>query len=147
MNGTFQNDSIIDSYEQNPVYTYYDTGIANVKLNITNPDYQTTITAIVKENFIYVKDTTTHVGLKSNKESISIYPNPVDQEMEINVSETFTEYKITIYNICGEVIFKSHNAILTSNKTTIDFKDFTNGIYIIRIEDNDNFYVNKVIKK
>ena len=143
----FQNDSIIDSYEQNPVYTYYDTGYFDVKLKITNPDYQTTITAIVKENFIYVKDTTTFVGLKNSKESISLYPNPVDRELEISVSKIFTDCEISLYNICGELILKNRLTILPHNKTTIDFKDFLSGIYFVKIEDNDNLYIYKIIKK
>lgn len=51
----FENDGIIDSWEQFPTFTYSDTGYYSVSLRITGPDSSNTF---VKENYIHVQQTT-----------------------------------------------------------------------------------------
>ncbi len=56
----FENDGIIDSYEETPSWTYQDTGYYSVRLTITGPDSSNTF---VKENYIHVYNLT---GIDNN---------------------------------------------------------------------------------
>ena len=72
----FDNDGNIDSYEEEPEYTYQDTGYYSVKLTIYNGDESD---EFLRENYIHV---TSNVGISdqlsiSNYQlSINNYPNP-----------------------------------------------------------------------
>ena len=47
----FENDGVIDSYEQNPTHTYTNEGIYSVKLTVANPTQQD---SLIKQNYISV---------------------------------------------------------------------------------------------
>ncbi|MCK4694424.1 MAG: PKD domain-containing protein, partial [Candidatus Cloacimonetes bacterium] len=49
----FQNDGVIDSYEQNPSYTYTESGIYSVSLTVSNEDLTDTE---IKEDYIIVEE-------------------------------------------------------------------------------------------
>jgi PKD repeat protein len=97
----FNNDGIVDSYEQSPVYTYADTGWYSVKLTVFN-EIDTNI--FIRDNYVYVDLIT---DINSNYESKpKTYPNPfVDF---INISFTTETLKtngiITIYNNTGVIV-------------------------------------------
>ena len=50
----FQNNGIIDSYEQNPVFTYTQSGMYDVKLKAT---FGTIVDSLIKTNYIVVQET------------------------------------------------------------------------------------------
>ena len=49
----FQNDGIIDSYEQNPVFSYNETGIYDVKLKAT---FGAVVDSLIRTNYIVVQE-------------------------------------------------------------------------------------------
>ena len=69
----FQNDGIIDSYEQNPSYSYADSGSFSVSLTVSDTQDSTDIE--IRENYIRVKtplvnNITQHTGYETIQEGI-----------------------------------------------------------------------------
>lgn len=81
----------------------------------------------------------------SNFNNITIFPNPVKTNLAIQFSSNHnnSEYIVKIYDNRGKLIYNK-NSIANKgiNETQIKTKDFSNGLYILLIE-NDN-HVHKV---
>ncbi len=137
----FDNDGEIDSYEQNPEYTYQDTGYYSVSLTI---NYMQSITA-TRYYYIHVTDTvaidediTFVPGIELNS-----YPNPIVTRTEIyyTLPDNIREAVIEIYNIKGEQI---EEIFINNNQSSIEWntKGLASGIYFYRLN-----IINSPIKK
>jgi PKD repeat protein len=126
----FDNDGVIDSYEQNPTHTYTDTGYYSVSLKITGPDSSNTF---VKENYIHVQQTT---GLNEIEPLVfDCYPNPFKECITFNFSSATKSETIKIFDINGKLVkilekSKSNNKIVWDGKDYFGSKCKT-GIYYI----------------
>lgn len=85
------------------------------------------------------------VGLSENipldsKHSLSIYPNPVNEELNISIDPNDIQ-TIVIYNAKGQIILNPPAS------KQIDLSSLSPGIYFIRILTNQNTFSNKFIKK
>ena len=131
----FDNDGTIDSYEENPLHTYADTGFYSVRLTVYD-DFDTN--SFVKENYIYV-DNTTNIENNSyeNQPTIKNYPNPVSDYTVFEISNNADYYQdiyIEIFDIKGNYI----NKLLIKDKLIWNRKDFNNnlvknGIYLYKL--------------
>lgn len=74
----------------------------------------------------------------NNSDKVSVYPNPIVNNLNINYSG---QAMTSVYDLSGK-------KILTTNSKDIDFSDFSNGIYIIKVVDTktNQTYFSKVIK-
>lgn len=71
--------------------------------------------------------------------SISLYPNPVKNSLNIQVSNAdFTS--ISIYNLLGK-------KMLESKANLIDFSSFSKGVYLSKIKTDTGIITKKIIKK
>ncbi len=86
---------------------------------------------------------------KKTNESIdefSFSPNPAKKTLSINSLNSSTVEKINIYTLYGkEVLNIKPNFV--NNKYKIKVSSLKSGIYIIKIETEDDIYTNKFIKK
>jgi len=73
---------------------------------------------------------------------INVFPNPVSDVLKINGD--IENSTVTIVNISGKVVYKKENA---SNRLDIPVSNFPNGMYLLKIESNNNSIVKKFIKK
>lgn len=91
-----------------------------------------------------VLDTTTTAGIsQNNREKVfTIYPNPADDILNINVSSD-EKYTLVISNLLGNEIYASE---ATSNHK-LETSNFPNGIYFIQLKTYNNLYTQKFIKK
>lgn len=94
---------------------------------------------LYNSGLIYLKDwwefsTTADIDdLKGNKSSVSVFPNPASQNININVTGN-QKSSFKIINTLGEII---KTGILENNNNNIDISDLSNGIYSIIISDNN----------
>jgi len=72
------------------------------------------------------------------KENTYIYPNPVNNILNINT--TLNDYTVEIYTISGQLISKSKNI------RTFDFSNFNSGIYLLKLITDQKFKIFKVLK-
>ncbi|MBK7957804.1 MAG: T9SS type A sorting domain-containing protein [Bacteroidetes bacterium] len=91
----------------------------------------------------YFVQTTNFFGCQSNKSSVfvfalsaipnvskeefEIYPNPFDGILNMRGSILDNNYHVEVLNQSGQVLYKSENS------KTIDFSNYANGIYTVRI--------------
>ncbi len=72
-------------------------------------------------------------------EEVSIYPNPIQDILNINSKEDFEQ--IEIYNIVGQLYYSS-----TSNEKNISLKYLPKGTYIVKLKTKTTTYNKKVVK-
>ncbi len=81
--------------------------------------------------------------------SVKAYPSPVISDLnlvlDLNQSE---ELSIEIYNIIGEQVYSKGETNFSTGKNTmtIDFSDFSNGAYFIKVIGKEEQYSVKVMK-
>lgn len=79
-------------------------------------------------------------GIADLENEISIYPNPVYNELHIKSSEEIEEIKI--FRTDGKLIYQNHDY----NGEAIPFFDFSNGVYIIQLETVGTTVTKKFVK-
>lgn len=75
-----------------------------------------------------------------NDQDLTVYPNPVQNQLVINIAESHSDFLIELYNLEGQRILKS-------NEKRIDFSKFTSGVYVVRIYHADLTKHFKVVKE
>ena len=85
-------------------------------------------------------NTTSTDGINSNKEIISIFPNPANTEINI-VEHSGESFQIEIINSIGQTIMKEQN------KNRIDISNLKNGLYFMTVKQRQRSYTQKIIKQ
>ena len=111
-----------------------------------NTNYCFTITALNDEeesekSAEACAKTLDNVGLEEMHSSLSIYPNPVKNEIYVSFEEEIEE--VTIYNIYGQKQFTIDNLQLTMNCLHLNIEHLNPGTYFIKV----NGSVKKFIKE
>jgi len=78
----------------------------------------------------------------SNK-SIEVYPNPVSNELVIEIKGNVNRTGFEILNSTGNIVFKG--SLL--EKTVVQTKNFSSGLYILKLENGKTFIFKKFIKE
>ena len=76
----------------------------------------------------------------SQKSEFTIYPNPTNENITISVNNHNGNINTEVYDIIG-------NRIQTTNKTTISLRDYSKGIYILKVAYGDRVEELKIIKQ
>ncbi|MEI8202005.1 MAG: T9SS type A sorting domain-containing protein [Bacteroidota bacterium] len=92
-------------------------------------------------NFIVV----TNMGIDgfTNSNALKIYPNPVTNELTIEMNGNTKTLDFEILNSLGEVVLKDR----LLNKVVIPVSNLSRGIYLIKLENGETFEFRKVIKE
>ncbi|OFY83166.1 MAG: hypothetical protein A2275_06920 [Bacteroidetes bacterium RIFOXYA12_FULL_35_11] len=131
----FDNDGVIDSYEQDPVFTYTSPGLYSVALTSYFSTQNLTET---KTNYINVLPS--NVDFNSEKTDFVIYPNPVDKILMLDFisDEIAKEISISISDLSGRKILEFTKSC--SNKVFLDVSMFDSGIYILKVQNENKEY-------
>lgn len=138
-----QGDNIVDNLEQvyiqNPVAGQQYTITINHKGSLTNgsQNYALIVTGVDSPL------ATSEVDLNS---AISIYPNPVVDKINIQVSQKLNNANVRIFNPMGQVVYQNEFKSL-SNTQSIDLKSAPAGIYMVYIKSDEGTISKKIIKK
>lgn len=90
--------------------------------------------------------TSSLIELKEDLYSFKVYPNPTSKFINIDftLSSSFVEFDVEILNIMGQNLKQIK---VNEPSSSIDIRDFPNGIYLIRVCINNKTEVHQVIKQ
>ena len=78
---------------------------------------------------------------------VSIYPNPSENELNIQINRIKnTEVTLTMTDILGNKIFQSKEKSETGFSKKIEMQTFPAGIYLMRVEYDDEINTTRIIK-
>lgn len=130
----FDDDGIVDSYEQNPEYTYQDSGLYQVTLQILNGMYDP---ELIASQYIHVSGITgiEHEEIIDYGSSIlQNYPNPFNPSTIIRYQLPYNidNPNIEIYNLKGQLV---DEIAISSNQSSVTWHadDFASGIYFYKL--------------
>ena len=111
---------------------------------IATPSTTTTYTVIVNDGSDIVTASVTVVvtqdGISEESISYAIYPNPANQELNIEISgETESYYRM--YNSMGQEVTSG----IVNGKTTLSLEQFVSGIYFIEISNSHTSTTHKIV--
>ena len=86
----------------------------------------------------------TTVGISSAQpKAISIYPNPVSNELNIEIEGNNEQVNFEIINSMGQVVLKGNFV----KKTSVQTNNFAPGVYILKLGNNKGFEFKKIVKE
>lgn len=91
--------------------------------------------------FLRYRTGTTEITRPMTKERIMVYPNPAEDIVSVSLPLPDNEFVIEIYSSLGQKLFS------TSETTMIDISNFTSGIYLFTLKQNNNIRTTKIIIK
>ncbi len=87
----------------------------------------------------------TNSGIESivENKTIKVYPNPVSNELIIEIEGNKETISFEIYNSIGQNIFNGN----LKEKTIIQTANFPSGVYLIKLENGKSFEFKKILKE
>ncbi len=98
-------------------------------------DYELSVAQIAN---LYNNNTLSALDFNQNKPDVAVYPNPVQNVLNIKIDQAIKS--VEIYNMQGQ-------KVKVSNVSQIDLSGLHSGMYLVRIEDENNGVATKRIIK
>jgi len=111
-----------------------------------NAAEEVTVEALVEDGKITVTETG-RVTANKPKEATTFkfYPNPANTIINMQLENSFGEYKVSILNLNGVVVKET---IIPQGASTLDIKELNTGMYLIQLQDQDgNYFISRLIKE
>ena len=135
----FENDGTIDSYEQNPIHIYQDTGYYTVKLSITGSaiqDYG------IRHDYIHVDNINDIEPISVRDPDFLMYPIPAKEVLNIRIGLKTTG--IQLFDLSGKLVKNfCINPILQNSLIELSVTDIPSGVYLLKA----NSQINEITKK
>ncbi|SFC01390.1 Por secretion system C-terminal sorting domain-containing protein [Flexibacter flexilis DSM 6793] len=90
---------------------------------------------------IIIYDRLSAVSPRQNNHLISVFPNPVANQLRINSKSNKSQANVQITNIMGEIVYE--NPFFVGD--FIDTRQFPNGLYLLQYSDGDNIATQKFV--
>ncbi len=87
--------------------------------------------------------TVTVIELVADSKVIKVYPNPVSNELIIEIEGNSDKLDFEIFNAIGQVVFKGNFV----ERTTVQTSNFAHGVYLIKLENGKTVEFKKIIKE
>lgn len=116
--------------------------IALINSNVVLAQYSNT--TLNSSRFIYLEPL--NPSYFSSENTCNIYPNPNNGTFYFRLKNANSKIKIEIYNLLGQKVYEASNMEKqTSNE--INFVPQSKGVYLIKTNDGENNYTEKIIIK
>jgi hypothetical protein len=149
---TGQWDSVVDGYIGlqliNGGQTYYgwvrmDVTVSTSSASMTIKDYA--YNSIPNQPILAGQTSTTGIIENSFASSINLYPNPSAYHLTIDLESNIQKAEIAIIDVTGKIVYKA-NAI-GKQKLEVNTSNFSEGIYLVRIQSTDFIETKKLVVK
>lgn len=80
-----------------------------------------------------------------SKENIKIFPNPMEKEFTIKMSEIVSGFNYQIFDISGQELMAKE--INDNTLFNVDVRNLTSGVYFIKLSSNNKKFISKFIVK
>ena len=127
--GGLQQDIVLDNTSNGQVI------IQSVPFPITSIEFDPEVHLISKNNNITLGNAAFEM-----EQAIALYPNPVGNELHIQMPSNVSLEKVTIYNSLGQ-------KVVQSNGLTFSVSGLATGVHFVDIETSDGTFHKKIIKK
>lgn len=123
------------SYVQNPVYTFTNAGVYNVRLTTRKTQAGITCSdSITAPAFITVNPNASGIKTALGNEAVHIYPNPTQHHFTIQCTQP-GKYLIEMVDYTGKIILKE---TFKGKESVLDISSLANGIYLVVITSENN---------
>ncbi len=130
------------SGEVDSVYSIVDIGNAEYYFKVRNPDYIDLW--LSSEAYSFESTSTTLVSDLSYQNQFSIYPNPAESYVYVELKNATSNASVSIYNQNGQLVYTKN---LKDSAEKLSLEDLANGMYIIQVTDSKLNYKQKLIVK
>ena len=129
------------STQEHPEFTYPFDGFYPITLIVSNPCGSDTITTTIE----VFKLSAENIELEN---SIQVYPNPFLESFQVNFDASIIKknMNISIFNLLGQKVYTQHLTEQAANTLLIEFKNKTQGVYIIQICNEGSCMSKRLIK-
>ena len=125
----------ITSSIASPSHTYTTSGTYTITLIASNCIFSHTITKTIQVGALSINENA--VG------NFEFYPNPTTNQITLKVDNQLLGSVYTIYDTIGKSVL---NGKISSELNVIDLGNLSNGVYIIEVASEGNYFKNKFIK-
>jgi subtilisin family serine protease len=87
----------------------------------------------ISDTVFYIEGSTSEL----DTEFLHVFPNPSSGEVQLSVPETMAFSNLEVYNIQGK---RMQSLVLQGMQQSLDFSDFSEGVYLLRIENNEGHW-------
>lgn len=123
------------TYAQSVEYTYDAAGNRTQrKLVVLDPS----------ETGRYMQPKDSVVSPLTSDSKLTVFPNPVKEQLTLKVDGVFNAYQITLTDLSGRVLLSN---TINENVKQLDFTNYPKGIYLLRTGANNQFTEWKIIKQ
>ena len=121
-----------------PQYLLFNVAILpNIASNFTESAMEIDYVRVYQESVASVSEI-------NNLLDIKLFPNPVNDKLNIQFSSDLGKIKGTIYSLTGQ---KIQTFVQNSSKKTIETADLSKGIYFLKLESTKGTSTHKIVKK
>ena len=79
----------------------------------------------------------------TNRKTFALYPNPVGNQLEVSFPNGFTTATINLFNTIGQNIAVYE---VTNSSKILNTSDLSSGVYMYKIESNNQIQTGKLVK-
>ena len=110
-----------------------------------NGNYAVEITlgGVCKDTSACVNIATVGLDELSSNTTVRAYPNPMNEQVTIELQKVVANTQVTIVNVEGKVVY---NNVVNTGKISVDGSTWSNGIYIVKITNEEYTKTLKLIK-
>lgn len=127
-------------------FSTVDKNINRLRYEFEPTDYAGCTTSI-KSSPIEIRNLSTLSITEFSKNNIKCYPNPVQNELTIELPKESTNSAVQVFNILGQQTYSLDLKNTIDNVFKIDVSNLTQGAYIIKANVDGALYQSKFIKK
>ena len=102
-----------------------------------------TLGGVCKDTSACVNISTVGLDELSSNTTVRAYPNPMNEQVTIELQKVVANTQVTIVNVEGKVVY---NNVVNTGKISVDGSTWSNGIYIVKITNEEYTKTLKLIK-